>query len=456
MNWSAPLPGMHEIRDPIHTFIRLDDEERKIVDSQPVQRLRQIHQLATSYLVYPGATHRRFEHSLGVMELAGRAFDVVTHPDNVHRELPDELQAWLLDRTKSEERLYWRRVLRAAALCHDIGHLPFSHVAEGSLLPEGWRRHEQYTVALIRSNAMQALWHSPRPQLDTEDIAKLSVGQEHFPSAVLSDREAILSEIIVGSAFGADRMDYLLRDSLHAGVAYGRFDHARLIDTLRILPQPAAEDETRSQEPQLGVTDGGLHAAEALLIARYFMFTQVYFHRVRRIYDIHLRDFLADYLKTAGVDGRFPVDLERYLALTDSEVLSALNAAARDPDLPGHEPARCIVHRQHYRLLWERSPTDARTNPNLGGVILAEAEMVFGQEALRRDPYAEKNAAIDFPVVLGDGEVVSARSRSDMLSRLPTSAFDFIFVRPDVAAEARKWLRDNWQRLLAQTPEEKD
>lgn len=70
----------HEIRDPLHVFIRLDSDERKVLDSYPFQRLRYIHQLALSYLVYPGATHRRFEHSLGVMELAGRVFDVVTRP----------------------------------------------------------------------------------------------------------------------------------------------------------------------------------------------------------------------------------------------------------------------------------------------------------------------------------------------------------------------------------------
>ena len=73
----------HEIRDPIHVFIRLSTDERKIVDSAPFQRLRHIHQLALTYLVYPGATHKRFEHSLGVMELASRVFDVITQPDNL-------------------------------------------------------------------------------------------------------------------------------------------------------------------------------------------------------------------------------------------------------------------------------------------------------------------------------------------------------------------------------------
>jgi HD superfamily phosphohydrolase len=145
------VAGLHEFRYPIHTFVRVDDDERRVVDTPPVQRLRQIHQLAMTYLVYPGATHRRFEHSLGVMELAGRVFDVVTRTDNIHPDLPDALKSWMADRTKLEARKYWRRVLRMAALCHDIGHLPFSHVAEGTLLPADFPSHERYTAALIQS-----------------------------------------------------------------------------------------------------------------------------------------------------------------------------------------------------------------------------------------------------------------------------------------------------------------
>lgn len=96
----------HEIRDPIHTFVRLDSDERKVVDSPPVQRLRHIHQLGMSHLVYPGATHKRFEHSLGVMELAGRVFDIITAQENLH-----DGSVRRLVRTGDELR-YWRRILR--------------------------------------------------------------------------------------------------------------------------------------------------------------------------------------------------------------------------------------------------------------------------------------------------------------------------------------------------------
>ena len=278
----------HEIRDPIHVFVRLDSDERKVLDSRPFQRLRHIHQLALTYLVYPGATHRRFEHSLGVMELAGRVFDVVTEREN----LSDEIVKVIPDITRSDSLFYWRKVLRMAALCHDMGHLPFSHAAEKELLPKNWS-HETLTVKLILSDEMNEIWKNMTPPLRAEDIAKISVGpkyrdHENNEPMNFSNWEAILSEIIVGDAFGVDRMDYLLRDSFHTGVAYGKFDHYRLVDTLRILP---SYEET--SEPSLGVEEGGLETAEALLLARYFMYSQVYFHPIRRIYDIHLKEFLG-------------------------------------------------------------------------------------------------------------------------------------------------------------------
>ena len=144
---------IHEIRDPIYNFIRMDSAERKVLDSRPFQRLRHIHQLALTYLVYPGATHRRFEHSLGVMELAGRVYDIVTNPNNIHKSVGDIVQL------NEYDLIYWRRVIRMAALCHDVGHLPFSHAAEKDLLPEGWD-HERLTLEIICSKEMKSIWDS--------------------------------------------------------------------------------------------------------------------------------------------------------------------------------------------------------------------------------------------------------------------------------------------------------
>lgn len=250
---------LHEIRDPIHNFIRFDSDERRLLDSRPMQRLKYIHQLAMSYLVYPGATHCRFEHSLGVMELAGRVFDLVTS----QVRLTDEVRGILPEVTNRDALCYWRRVLRVAALCHDMGHLPFSHAAEKELLPKSWN-HESLSRALILCPEMSEIWNAMDPPPRAEDVVKLALGQRKAPDLEFSLWETVLSEIIVGDAFGVDRMDYLLRDAYHAGVAYGRYDLHRLVDTMYIL----ISEETGA--PSLGLEFGGLQSAEGLLLAKVF------------------------------------------------------------------------------------------------------------------------------------------------------------------------------------------
>ncbi len=428
----------HEIRDPVHVFIKLDNDERKILDSYQFQRLRHIHQLAMSYLVYPGATHRRFEHSLGVMELAGRVFDVITNEVNIHgkvREIIDEVS----EKNKIE---YWRRVVRMAALCHDLGHLPFSHAAEKELLPDGWD-HERLTIEIIRGKGMKKVWDELSIPIRVEDIIKLAVGPKKYKSTNLTDWEAILSEIIIGDAFGVDRIDYLLRDSYHAGVAYGKFDHYRLIDTLRILPKTTGED-SGSIEPVLGVEEGGLHSAEALLFARYFMYTQVYFHPVRRIYDIHLKDFLIEWLP----GGKFTINIEELLPMTDNEVLAALLAASRAENHKGHDAARRIVKRRHYRKLYEKNPEDLRINPGAGRRVFDELCSRYGAAAVRLDSYTAKNSVAEFPVLCSDGRIFSSYDLSETIQRLPIASFDYVFIRPDLVKDAEEWLMKNRRDIV--------
>jgi uncharacterized protein len=313
------VTALLEIRDPVHNFIGVTANERRVIDSVPVQRLRHIHQLAMSYLVYPGATHRRFEHSLGVMHLAGEAFDVITRPEH----LTDQVRELVPEVMDDETLPYWRTVVRLAALCHDLGHLPFSHGAEHELLPVGYS-HERLSMDLIKSEEFSSLLSDLLPPLHDEVLAKLAVGPDKA-GAAFNNWEAILSEIIVGDAFGVDRMDYLLRDSLHAGVQYGRFDHHRLLSNLRILPSALTGEDDAETEPALGVAEGGLHAAESLLLARYFMWTQVYLHPVRVMYDAHLQDFLSQWLP----GGTFSVDLDTHLGMTDLEVLVAMRTGSQ-------------------------------------------------------------------------------------------------------------------------------
>ena len=413
-------------------FIRLDSDERAVLDSRPVQRLRHLHQLALTYLVYPGATHRRFEHALGTMELAGRAFDVITHEQNLQPAVRDRLP----ELAQPDKRTYWRRVLRMAALCHDLGHLPFSHAAEKELLPEG-ETHEDMTVQLINSPELMRLWRETIPPLLPEHIAKLAVGRKRS-GHTLSDWEALLSELIVNDAFGVDRIDYLLRDSHHVGVAYGRFDHHRLIDTLRILLQP------ESGAPALGVDAGGLHSAEALLLARYFMYTQVYYHRVRLAYDQHLIDFLRKWLP----GGVIPLDVEKFMHYTDAEVTVGMLEAANDPAHPAHTYARRIIDRQHFRRVYTRSPGDLTYCQNPGRVVGGALEQEFGPDKVKAIERVEGGAVVSFPVLDDNGSVVDAQELSQTLRTIPPATYDYILVDPAIREASRAWIAENKAAVL--------
>jgi len=440
----------HEVRDPIHAFVRLSSSERRVLDSRPFQRLRHINQLGLSHLLYPGATHKRFEHSLGVMELAGRVFDVVARRDVLNGEI-GELSFPEIKHEK--DLLYWRKALRMAALCHDLGHLPFSHTSEG-LLPANWN-HERLTGQIILSEEMKQIWDDL--ELEPRHVAKLAVGVKDAALIgldELSTWEIILSEIIVGDALGVDRMDYLLRDSYHCGVMYGRFDHYRLIDTLRIMPAHLRDPKTSDKkgEPMLGVEEGGLHSAESLLLARYFMFSQVYCHHIRRIYDIHLTDFLREWLPE-----EFPTNLDEHYALTDIEVMAALRNAVDDECDVGHRHAARILKRQHFRVLYSRNPYDTDENPDSVSLVHEAACREFGEENVRVDTYEQKGSVLpDFPVLKLDGRIVSSVAESQTLGRLPLIATGDVFINPEYLEQAQKWLNENRESIISADEGEED
>jgi len=428
---------MGEIRDPIHVFVRLRPDEEKIIGSLAFQRLRYIHQLALTYLVYPGATHRRFEHCLGVMEVASRIYDVVTNPQNIYHDAVREI----VPRGNNDMRRheYWGHVLRCAALCHDLGHLPFSHAAEKELLPDGWD-HERLSQEIILGKELEPLWKELKIQ--AEDVVKLALGKKKC-KLEFSDWETILSEIIVGDVFGADRIDYLLRDSYHAGVAYGRFDHYRLIDTLRILPA-SPED---SQEPGLGIERGGLESAEALLWARYFMYTQLYFHPTRRIYDMHLMEFLKEWLP----DGRFSTEVDKHISLSDNEVTAGMWKAATNPDEPSHALAKLIISREHFRQVYEPSSSDQLRALEPGKNIYDGLVAQFGSDQVRRDVYAQKGGSYDFPVYTKAKEIDSSLKLSQTLSQVPTFSVDRVYVSTNVRDEAEQWVETNREKIISGT-----
>ncbi|MCY4088359.1 MAG: HD domain-containing protein [Actinomycetia bacterium] len=427
-----------EIRDPLYGFIRLQRGEQAILDTAAFQRLRFIHQLGLSYLIYPGATHRRFEHSLGVMELSTRIFDIITDRSNAineasHAVIPEDPARFL----------YWKRVLRVAALCHDLGHLPFSHAAE-DLLPEGWK-HELITRKVIFSDKLQEVWNSMEPPLRPEHIALLAVGEISVDDQV-SAWQGILREIIQGDVFGADRMDYLLRDSLHSGVAYGRFDYDRLVQTLRILPSPPIP-ESSVREPTIGIEEGGVHAAEGLLLARYFMFKQVYLHRTRRIYDLHLADFVKEWRRDA--DGYFATNVDEHLALTDNELLQAILAAAREKKGCLSVLARRITERsKRFVLMYEPAVDELRQNADAARAIAAAAASEFGGDAVRLDTYTKEDEPFDFPVQEREGDVVSYTGKSQVLGQVPPLSVNYVFVDANYRDAARKWLQQNRECVI--------
>ena len=437
------MKAEHEFRDPIHGFIHMSDAERQVVDSPPFQRLRHIRQLALSSLVYPGATHTRFEHSIGVMELAGRVFDVVTREENLRHLTPvmrDRIDKGLAEKED------WRECLRFAALCHDLGHMPFSHAGE-ALLPSGWHSHESASVILTTNfDGLGRVWNKmdPRPP-SGELIAKIAVGPDSNiweplgrPAPKPDDWEIILSQIITGDAFGVDRMDYLLRDAHYTGVPNGVFDHLHLIEALRILPGNKKDPSLFPKDAplSLGLVRSGLHSAEALMTARYFMYQQVYYHRTRKIYDYHLQQFLEKSLP----GGKFPdpsKDLAGFLQYTDAKIWPEINQAAQDKDLPEHEAARRIVERDHFKLAHWKGPKEKNH-----GDLVARAKKEFGEELLYAKAVGKKKPS-NFLVLDKNGEVCSSENISDFPENGIQPSFGYVFADSSIHPVVEKWFKNN-------------
>lgn len=241
-----------EVRDPIHGLIEYNDTEEKIINSQIFQRLRGIKQLALASLVYPGAHHTRFEHSLGVMHLAGKVGKCLN--------LQDE------------------KILRLAGLLHDIGHGPFSHVSEqiiekhidNSILNKYKAQNVQELMSILFIEKNEEI----KKIISTDELDKVKALLQK------QDRRTLNKDIVSGP-IDVDKFDYLLRDSYFAGVKYGTYDLDKVIESLSPV------DISRNDQ-QLGIREEGIYSIEQLLLAKYHMNVQVYQHRVRRITDAML------------------------------------------------------------------------------------------------------------------------------------------------------------------------
>lgn len=303
---------MYQFRDPIHGFIEVSEDELKIINSVPFQRLRNIRQLATTYLVYHGAEHTRFGHSLGVMHLTSRVFDSVVRKNPC---------LFLSDPEENAKRVCWyRQILRLIGITHDLGHAAFSHASE-ELFEQG-KKHEDYTKQIICETEIADYINDIGKKFQEE------YGEEYYITPELiwmiyegkdvTNDKFIMPDFLFLKSFmdgelDCDKMDYLLRDSHYCGVTYGQYDLNRFVSTLTAY--------RRDNQLQLAIERGGLQALEEFVLARYFMFIQVYFHKTRR----YLDKSLVKSLKCVLPDGKYPDDIYEYISWDDNRVLSLIS-----------------------------------------------------------------------------------------------------------------------------------
>jgi len=316
------------------------------MDHPRVQRLRYVRQLGLTYLAYPGAVHSRFEHSLGVMELVTRAFEGLVRDHR--KELEDELASMPGLGDKTLER--GLQVLRLAALLHDVAHAPFSHAGEALL----GKSHEELAAQVIRGELSE-----PIDSEFFEGAAELVANLIEKPDAVPFLRQFVAGEMDM------DRTDYLRRDSLHCGVDYGLFDFRRLLESLTVARNPL------TGRLQLAIRRGGEHAFEGLILARYQMSTQVYLHKIRRIYDHYLREYLEGWKQEHGRE------LEEVLEYSDHDVLAQMAQDAKS-DKPSSGWAKRILERRHHKVVYDTGDAADVTRLKKARKILESLREEFG------------------------------------------------------------------------------
>lgn len=345
-------------KDPIHHYIHVRDRVIwDVIGTKEFQRLRRIRQLGTTYLVFHGAEHSRFQHSLGVYEIVRRIIDDVFTGRSEWRE---------------EERL----VTLCAALLHDLGHGPFSHAFENVFELD----HEQYTQAILLG--------------DTEVNEVLTRVAPDFPERVANVIEKTYHDKLVvsliSSQIDADRMDYLQRDSYYTGVSYGHFDMERI---LRVM---------RPSEEQAVIKYSGMHAVEDYIMSRYQMYWQVYFHPVSRSAEVILIKILhrarqlykEGYIFQSEPTLFIPffkerVTVEDYVALDESILLSSFQLWQREEDAILSDLCTRFINRR----LFQYAEFDPATEYQKFG----ELQKLFERAGLDPTYYLVTDSSSDLP-----------------------------------------------------------
>jgi HD superfamily phosphohydrolase len=353
---------MKVIKDSVHDYIEVSGVARDLLDTPALQRLRHITQLGTADYVYPAANHTRFEHSLGVYHLASEAL--------AHLGI-EGCQA---------ERV------RAAAICHDVGHGPYSHCLEGLIHRRTGKYHDDVADLLLKGQIAAVL---AAHDLDPEKVADLVRG------------EGRLGQLISGE-LDVDRTDYLVRDAHHTGVPYGTIDHGRLTRELRFV------------DGELVLGEGNVQTAESLLVARALMNPTVYNHHVSRIGKAMLQRGTERLLAESDLDGR---ELRR---MDDHDLLVAL----RDEEATREDARRLSARDLYKRAIWaEMANVPAELlDADHGTIRAAEADIAAAADV---DP---EDVLLDVPArpaltesstrVVVSGEIRPLRAHSTLVGAL--------------------------------------
>jgi HD superfamily phosphohydrolase len=369
-----------EIRDPIHGSLSFEENEIAVIDHLAYQRLRAIKQLGFMEFSFPGATHNRYLHSLGVCHLAGRAFDQI-------------FGNYPFPNSATSRRL--RQCMRLAALLHDIGHGPLSHTIEEVMPPlkdlnisayqhrrlksaisketSAQANHEDYTIKFITDSSLTSVLRAQFPDISPLHIACLVDKSLRCPDDFfrVGDHQfrTILSQI-VSSELDVDRMDYLERDAYFCGTNYGRVELGWLIGNLTY--------HEKAGDLHLALNRRALYTFDDFLLARHHMHLMVYFHHKSIIFE----EMLMRYLISEDCEFFLPSNIEDYIAYTDYALFQHLAQV----DNPW---ARRVAERRPFKMLFEFHSTAENSRTEDMEIFLngEGIETVFASSTARLSKY---------------------------------------------------------------------